>query len=464
MCGVFGVAVISDKPEFSAAETVFGGLWALQHRAQDSAGIAVDNGQEIQLHKKLGLVEQVFSQQDLDRLIGKVAIGHLRYQTQGEDSVENAHPILVDSKYGRIAISHNGDLMFAKEARAQLKSNTFTFQTTTDTEVILHLITASKQEQFIDALREALEMVGPSYAIVMIQAGFLIGARDNYGMRPLSIGKLADGSYVLASETIAFDEVNAVFQRDVEPGEIVVIHGAELMSIRTTAKPTHDLAQCVFEHVYFASPGSIMFGRTVQTSREGMGKNLAEEHPVDAEIVVPVPDSGSPAAVGYSTASGVPICLAILRHQYAGRTFITRGEKVRSLKAHRKFKVIRGMVNEKRIILIDDSLVRGNTMKKLIEKLRKAGATEIHVRIACPPTVSPCFYGVDTPTKGELKAAVNTIQEICEFIGADSLEYLSLGGLLKAVRGSTNKFCVACYTGKYQTPLSQERAGDLSMV
>ncbi len=462
MCGVFGVSIVLDKPEFSAAETTFAGLWALQHRAQDSAGIAVYNGQQILLHKKLGLVEQVFTQPDLDQLAGKLAIGHIRYQTQGDDTEANAHPIVVDSKYGPIAIAHNGDLMFAKEAKSQLVSSVF--QTATDTEVVLHLITTSSQEQFIDALRYALDTVGPAYAIVMIQAGFLIGAQDSYGMRPLSIGKLSDGSYVLASETIAFDEVNAVFVRDLEPGEIVVIDGKDLMSIKPKVKATHDFAHCIFEHVYFASPGSVVFGRTVQTSRAGMGKYLAQERPVDAEIVVPVPDSGVAAGVGYATESGIKLSIAILRHQYAGRTFISRGDKVRSLKAHRKFKVIRKMVNEKRVILIDDSLVRGNTMKKLIEKVRRAGATEVHVRIACPPTISPCFYGVDTPTKSELIAAVSSIQQICQYIGADSLEYLSLEGLLRAVRGSTNKFCVACYTGRYQTPLSQERARELAIV
>ena len=455
MCGIFGVANSA-----AAARIAYWGIRALQHRGQESAGISATDGEVMRSHKTTGLVEQVFPEDELRVLTGSTAIAHTRYSTAGDSVTDNAQPIISDSKYGKLALGHNGNLINAGKVRAELVSHGAIFQSTSDSEVILHLLARAQQSQFVDALPEVLNRIGPAYSLVMLQGALLVGARDPYGFRPLCLGRL-DQSYILASETTALDRINARYIREVEPGEIVIVKGDHLTSVR--ALETQSPAKCIFEHVYFARPDSVVFGRTVQSSRFRMGKGLAQEHPATADLVVPVPDSGVPAAVGYAEKSNIPFCLALIRDQYVGRSFITPGQKVRDSIADIKLTVIPELIAEKRVVLIDDSIVRATTMRKIVAKLVAAGAKEVHVRIACPPTKSPCFYGIDTPTKKELIASHKTIEDIRKFIGATTLGYLSLSGLEQAVRSERGEFCTTCYTGTYPTPLTPELQASLQL-
>jgi amidophosphoribosyltransferase len=449
MCGIFGISNGSVRGSYW-------GIRALQHRGQESAGIAVYNEGRIKCHKAMGLVEQVFPEQVLQGLSGSISIAQTRYSTAGESDECNAQPLVLDSKFGPLAVAHNGN--FVKKIRQELTEDGVVFQSTTDTEIILHLLERSEKSSFVDALLEVLQIVGPAYSLVMMCGEMLIGARDPYGFRPLCLGKL-NASYILSSETTALERIQASYIREVQAGEVVVIQDRHLVPYQIS--PVSVRAKCIFEHVYFSRPDSRVFERVVQSSRYRMGKGLAQEHPAEADLVVPVPDSGVPAAVGYSNRSGIPLCLALIRDQYVGRSFIEPAQKVRDSIADVKITVIRELVRNKRVILIDDSVVRATTILRIVEKLFDAGAREVHLRVSCPPTISPCFYGVDTPTKRELIASRLDVEGIRQFIGVNSLGYLSLPGLLKAVRSGTEEFCTACYTGKYSTELTPEILAEL---
>jgi len=447
MCGIFGIANHSD-----AANLTYLGLYALQHRGQESTGISSSNGEHLFTHRAMGHVADVFTQDALSRLEGFNAVGHTRYSTAGESAEGNAQPIVVKSSpYGPIALCHNGNLINAVSLRASLEEQGAIFQSTTDTEVILHLLARSESSNILDALGETLPQLQGAFSLLLLTQDSLIGIRDPYGFRPLCMG-VVNGAHVLASESCAFDLINARYVREIEPGEIVVIQGEQVQSIKALYAPFQ--AKCIFEHVYFSRPDSMVFGRTVQTSRDLMGRTLAKESPVDADLVVPVPDSGVAAAVGYAQESRIPFAFGLIRNHYVGRTFIEPRNSIRHFGVKVKHNPVRELLAGKRVILIDDSIVRGTTTRKIVKMVRAAGATEVHMRISCPPTISPCFYGVDTPTKKELIASSHTVEEICKYIEADSLAYLSLEGLLRAVGAKPNEFCMACYTGKYPLPFA----------
>lgn len=422
------------------------GLYALQHRGQESCGISSAGSGEVHTHKAMGHVADVFTEDVFKRLSGESAIGHTRYSTAGDSSEGNAQPIVVECAQGTVALCHNGNLINAHTLRADLEQDGAIFQSTADTEVILHLIARSQTGDLLTALGETAMRIQGAYSLLLLTENALVGVRDPNGFRPLNLGKL-NGSYVLASETCAFDLIGAAYVREVEPGEIVLIRGTELQSVKLPPAPK--LSKCIFEHVYFSRPDSIVFGRTVQQSRDMMGRILATENPVEADLIVPIPDSGVAAAVGYSQESGIPFAFGLIRNHYVGRTFIEPKNSIRHFGVKVKLNPIRHLLAGKRVILIDDSIVRGTTSRKIVKMVRAAGATEVHMRISCPPTISPCFYGVDTPTKKELIASSHTVQEICKYIEADSLAYLSYDGLLKAVAAKENEFCTACYTGRY---------------
>jgi amidophosphoribosyltransferase len=424
------------------------GLYALQHRGQESTGISASDGDQVFTHKEMGYVADVFSEDVLKRLKGANAIGHTRYSTAGDSNEGNAQPIVVKNirSYGTVALVHNGNLINALSLREGLERQGAVFQSTSDSEVILHLLARSEADSLLDALGETLAQVHGAFSLLLLTKDSLIGVRDPNGFRPLNIGKF-NGSYVLASETCAFDLIGATYIREVEPGEIVLIRGDSLQSVKQA--PAARLAKCIFEHVYFSRPDSIVFGRTVQTSRDLMGRILAQESPVDADLVVPIPDSGVAAAIGYSQESGIPFAFGLIRNHYVGRTFIEPKTKIRHFGVKVKLNPVKELLSGKRIVLIDDSIVRGTTSRKIVKMVRAAGAKEVHMRISCPPTLSPCFYGIDTPTKRELIASSHTVPEIAKYIEADSLGYLSLPGLIRAVGGKGNEFCTACYTGQY---------------
>jgi amidophosphoribosyltransferase len=441
MCGIFGIANHSD-----ASQMTYLGLYALQHRGQESTGISSSDGDQVRTHKAMGYVSDVFSEDAMAKLTGVNAIGHTRYSTAGDSNEGNAQPIVVNCKYGTVALVHNGNLINAQSLRESLEEEGAIFQSTSDSEVILHLLTKSEADDLFGALGETLTQVQGAFSLLLLTEDSLIGVRDPNGFRPLNIGKL-NGSYVLASETCAFDLIGATYLREVEPGEIVLIRGEELTSVKALHAPR--LAKCIFEHVYFSRPDSTVFGRSVQASRDQMGRILAQESGVEADLVVPIPDSGVTAAIGYSQESGIPFAFGLIRNHYVGRTFIEPKTRIRNLGVKVKLNPVRGLLAGKRVILIDDSIVRGTTSRKIVKMVRAAGAKEVHMRISCPPTLSPCFYGIDTPTKKELIASSHTVEEIGKYIEADSLAYLSLPGLIRAVGGKGNEFCTACYTGQY---------------
>jgi amidophosphoribosyltransferase len=451
-----GVVAIHSHAE--AEKLAYLGLHALQHRGQESAGIVSSDGERLRAHRSMGLVADIFTEEVLTSLHGILAIGHTRYSTAGDSALLNAQPIMVQSNKGAIAIAHNGNLVNAHAIRSKLEGQGSIFQTNSDTEVLVHLIALSREQTLPDAIADSLRRVEGAFSLVMISRDRIFAARDPRGFRPLAMGRISSptsekkDTVVFASETCAFDLLGAHYERDVKPGELVIV-GPEGVSSRFYA-PSPAASSCVFEHVYFSRPDSIVFGRSVDYSRDLMGRELARESPVDADIVVPVPDSGNTAAIGYSAESGIPFRLGLIRNHYVGRTFIEPRQSVRDFGVKLKLNPVRSLLYGNRVILIDDSIVRGTTSRKIVRMIRNAGATEVHMRISCPPTISPCFYGVDTPTKKQLIAANKSIEEIREYIGADSLAYLSLEGLKKACgEGETTTYCSACYTGKYPTSL-----------
>jgi amidophosphoribosyltransferase len=446
-CGVFGVFGHEE-----ASKLVYLGLYALQHRGQESAGIVSSDGAELHLHRAMGEVEEIFTPTVLAQLPGNLAIGHTRYSTAGDKALLNAQPIMIDCNKGKVALGHNGNLTNAAEWRRKLEHRGSIFQTNSDTEVIVHLLARSQTRNLSGALGDALNQVEGAYSLLVLTTDELIAVRDPRGFRPLNLGRLGD-TWLVASETCAFDLLNAQYVREIEPGEMVRISRSGLESIHFA--PEKPLQQCIFEHVYFARPDSIIFGRSVNESREALGRTLAREHPVDADIVVPVPDSGVPAAVGYALESGIPFRMGLIRNHYIGRTFIEPSQAIRNFGVKLKLNPIRSLIKGKRVVMVDDSIVRGTTSRKIVRMVREAGATEVHMRISCPPTISPCYYGVDTPTREELIASSSTPEEICKYIGADSLGYVSLEGLKKAVEDTKGIYCTACYTGVYPTDLVQ---------
>lgn len=454
-CGVFA---IYGHPE--ASNLTYLGLYALQHRGQESAGIASGNGRTITCRKDMGHVADIFQPEVLASLPGHMAIGHTRYSTTGDSKMLNAQPFSVTCHKGPIAVAHNGNITNAAELRRELEAEGSIFQATSDTEVILHLVARSRQRTLAGALREALLQLEGAFSLVFLAADQLIVARDPHGFRPLAMGQMELSEhrigYVFASETCAFDLINAVYLNDVEPGEMVIVGPGGVT--RERYAPKRPLAHCVFEHVYFSRPDSLVFGRPVQQSRESMGRRLAREAPADADVIVPVPDSGVAAALGFSAESGIPFRQALIRNHYVGRTFIEPSQAIRDFGVKLKLNPVRHLLEGKRVVLVDDSIVRGTTSRKIVRMVRQAGAREVHMRISCPPTISPCFYGVDTPTKQQLIAANSTIDEIRRFVEADSLAYLSLAGLNKSVSDANHDFCYACYTGNYPTDLVQIEA------
>jgi amidophosphoribosyltransferase len=448
-CGVVG---IYGHPE--AAKLAYLGLHALQHRGQESAGIVASDNGRMAIHKSMGLVADVFTAETLPLLPGTLAIGHTRYSTTGDSALLNAQPIMVECNKGKIALAHNGNLVNAAELRRKLERQGSIFQTTSDTEVVLHLIAQSREETLTEAIADALRRIEGAFSLMLLTPHHVYAVRDPRGFRPLAMGRMRSAAgpdtIVFASESCAFDLIAAQYEREVKPGEMVVA-GPEGVQSRfyAAAQPQ---SSCIFEHVYFSRPDSVIFGRPVQESREAMGRQLAREAPVEADIVVPVPDSGVTAAMGYAAESGLPFQLGLIRNHYIGRTFIEPEQSVRDFGVRLKLNPVRSVLEGKRVILIDDSIVRGTTSRKIVRMVRDAGAREVHMRISCPPTISPCFYGVDTPSKRQLIAANKSVDEIREYIGADSLAYLSLEGLKRACgEGEHTTYCSACYTGEYPT-------------
>ncbi|MGA8865939.1 MAG: amidophosphoribosyltransferase, partial [Candidatus Sulfotelmatobacter sp.] len=441
-----------------AEKLAYLGLHALQHRGQESAGMVTSDGLNLHQHKAMGLVADIFTEDVLSRIHGGLAIGHTRYSTAGDSALLNAQPILVQSNKGAIAVAHNGNLVNAQQVRARLESQGSIFQTNSDTEVIVHLIALSKEHTLPEAIADALRRVDGAFSLVVMSTDRIMAVRDPRGFRPLAMGRIPaqEGqkrdTIVFASETCAFDLIGATYEREVKPGELVVVSREGITSrFYSTAAPQ---SSCIFEHVYFSRPDSLVFGRAVQTSREELGRELAREAPVEADIVVPVPDSGVTAAVGYASESGIPFRFGLIRNHYVGRTFIEPSQSVRDFGVKLKLNPVRALLKGKRVVLIDDSIVRGTTSRKIVRMIRSAGAKEVHMRISCPPTISPCFYGVDTPSKNQLIAANKSVEEIRAYIGADSLAYLSLEGMRKACgEGEKTSYCTACYTGKYPTEI-----------
>jgi amidophosphoribosyltransferase len=451
-----GVVAIFAHPE--ADKLAYLGLHALQHRGQESAGIVTSDGLTSRVHKAMGTVADIFTEDVLSKIRGTLAIGHTRYSTAGDSALLNAQPILVQSNKGSIAVAHNGNLVNAAEVRSRLERQGSIFQTNSDTEVIVHLIALSREQTLPEAIADALRSVEGAFSLVLMSPDRIIAARDPRGFRPLAMGRIPalDGqkrdTIVFASETCAFDLIGATYERDVKPGELIVV-GPEGISSRFYSTDALQ-SSCIFEHVYFSRPDSMVFGRAVQTSREELGRQLAREAPVEADLVVPVPDSGVTAAVGYAAESGIPFRFGLIRNHYVGRTFIEPSQSVRDFGVKLKLNPVRSLLEGKRVVLIDDSIVRGTTSRKIVRMIRSAGAKEVHMRVSCPPTISPCYYGVDTPSKNQLIAANKSIDEIREYIRADSLAYLSLDGLKKACGdGEKTSYCSACYTGKYPTSI-----------
>src|SRR2546428_2190744 len=455
-CGVFG---IFGHPE--AANMTYLGLYALQHRGQESAGIAASDGEHVRVSRAMGYVADTFDGAALADLPGSVAIGHVRYSTAGESKLSNAQPILIDCTHGQIAVCHNGNLVNARELRDDLVRQGSIFQSNSDTEVVLHLYARSKASSVEDAVVDSVSQVQGAFSLVILTRDRLIAVRDPHGFRPLALGRLGD-AVVVCSETCAMDLIGATYVRDVEPGEVLVVSASGIRSIKPF--PPAPLAHCIFEHVYFARPDSYVFGKSVNEVRTNLGRILAREQPVDADVVVPVPDSGVCAAMGYAEASGIPLRMGLIRNHYVGRTFIQPQASIRHFGVKVKLNPVRSILDGQRVVLVDDSIVRGTTSRKIVKMVRAAGAREVHVRISCPPTISPCYYGVDTPSRMELIAATHTLEEITKYLDADSVGYLSLEGLMTAVGSQRNSYCSSCYTGVYPVAFPRDEAGYLQLA
>jgi amidophosphoribosyltransferase len=454
-CGVFGVY---GHPE--ASKLAYLGLYALQHRGQESAGIAASDGTKIRAWRGMGHVADVFNQQTLADLAGPMAIGHVRYSTAGESRLTNAQPLLIECVHGQIAVCHNGNLVNEAELRHDLVSRGSIFQTSSDTEVFLHLYARSKARTAGDAIVESVSQAQGAFSLAFLTKNRLVVARDPHGFRPLAVGRL-EGGWVVCSETCAMDLIGATYEREVEPGEVLIIGPDGPRSVKPFPPAPH--SHCIFEHVYFARPDSLVFGESVNEVRTNLGRALAREASVPADVVVPVPDSGVCAAVGYSAASGTPMQMGLIRNHYVGRTFIEPTQAIRHFGVKVKLNPVRSIIDGRRVVLIDDSIVRGTTSRKIVKMIRAAGASEIHVRISCPPTVSPCFYGIDTPRRGDLIAATHTVDEVRQYIEADSLQYLSLEGLLAAVNSHRDRYCTSCYTGRYPVPIPRDEVAYLQL-
>jgi amidophosphoribosyltransferase len=455
-CGVFG---IFGHPEAASLTSL--GLYALQHRGQESAGIAAGDGERMRLFRGMGQVADAFKEETLQKLPGHLAIGHTRYSTAGESKIENAQPFLIECAHGQIAVAHNGNLVNARELRDELVQSGSIFQTTSDTEVVLHLYARSKAPSVEEALVESIRQISGAFSMVLLTKNRLIAARDPHGFRPLALGRLGD-AWIVCSETCALDLIGATYERDVNPGEIVIISDGGVRSIRPY--PAAQLAHCIFEHVYFARPDSYVFGQSVNEVRTEFGRILAAEAPIDADVVVPIPDSGVCCAIGYSEASGLPLRFGLIRNHYVGRTFIQPQQSIRDFGVKVKLNPVRSILEGKRVVLIDDSIVRGTTSRKIVRLIKAAGAREVHLRISCPPTVSPCFYGVDTPSRNELIGATHTVEQIREYVEADTLAYLSLDGMRAAIGDRSNAYCTSCYTGVYPVSFPQDEKAYLQLA
>jgi amidophosphoribosyltransferase len=439
-CGIFGIYGHPD-----AAKLTFYGLYALQHRGQESAGIAAADGTTLRAHRGMGLVAEVFDPPTLEGLPGHLAIGHNRYSTYGHVNLVNAQPLVVSCRAGTLAVAHNGNLVNAGELRRDMEAAGSIFQSTSDTEVVLHLAARSRADTPVDMLQEAVGAVRGAGSFLFATQDRLVAYRDPHGFRPLALGRLG-GATLLASETCAFDLIDAEYVRDVEPGELVVVGPGGLESRRAAARsPRH---HCIFEHIYFARPDSRVFGENVDRARRRCGKQLAREHPAEADIVISVPDSSNTAAMGYARVSGLKYEIGLIRNHYIGRTFINPEQGMRSFGVRVKFNPVRGVLEGRRVVVVDDSIVRGTTMRKLVKMLRGAGAAEVHLRIASPPITWPCFYGIDTPARHELLASRHSVEAMREILGVDSLGYLSLEGLRGCVPDPEN-YCTACFDGRY---------------
>ncbi len=445
-CGVFG---IFGHKEASTLTQL--GLFALQHRGQEACGIVSSDGKELHQFRSQGLVADVLGKDVLKELKGAAAIGHTRYSTAGANTIHEVQPFNVTCQHGQIAVCHNGNLPFAKQKRRELEKQGAIFSSTSDTETILHSIARCDAANVVEAIEKVLRETEGAFSLLFLTPNALIAVRDPRGFRPLNLGKLKD-AWCVASETCAFDLIDAEYVREIKAGEMLVINESGLhSSFPFEAKPK---SVCAFEHVYFSRPDSIIFGRSVNESRHRMGKRLAIEHPAEADLIVPVPDSGVAAAIGYAAQSGINFRQAIIRNHYIGRTFIEPSQSIRSFGVRLKLNPIRDLINGRRVVLVDDSIVRGTTSKKIVQMVKEAGAKEVHLRISCPPTVSPCYYGVDTPRKAELIAAQMSVEEVCRYIEADSLGYLSLDGMLEAIGFEADSSCVACWNGKYPTAVA----------
>ena len=444
-CGVFGIYGHAEASTLTQL-----GLFALQHRGQEACGIVSSDGEELHQFRAKGLVADVLAEEVLRSLKGNSAIGHTRYSTSGKNTIKEVQPFSVTCQHGQIAVCHNGNLPFAKEKRLELEHSGAIFSSTSDTETILHSIARTPATDTIEAISKVLYETEGAFSLLFLTPKALIAVRDPRGFRPLVLGKLKD-AWCVASESCAFDLIDAEYVREIKAGEMLVIdeHGLH-SSFPLVEKP---LSVCTFEHVYFSRPDSIIFGRSVNESRHKMGKQLAIEHPVEADLIVPVPDSGVAAAVGYARQSGINFRHAIIRNHYVGRTFIEPSQSIRSFGVRLKLNPVKDLIQGRRVVLIDDSIVRGTTSKKIVQMVREAGAKEVHMRISCPPTVSPCYYGVDTPSRRELIAAQMSVEEVCKYIEADSLGYLSLEGMLEAIGIEENSTCTACWSRKYPTPI-----------
>lgn len=448
-CGVFGIYAHDED----IARLTFFALFALQHRGQESAGIATTDGKSIQVYAKMGLVSQVFTEDTLSKLTGHIAIGHNRYSTRGSSHSCNVQPIIVGKDSDTLAIAHNGNITNAEALHKELTDRGYTFRTSTDTEVIANLILSSPEKKMLDRIKYAMRRLQGAYSMVIMTKDTLYGIRDHLGVRPLCLGTIGNGHYVLASESCALDHLGASFLREVNPGEIVSIteNGIDSHQEETDRK-----ALCIFEYIYFSRPDSTINGRLLHAARQAMGAGLAEEHPVDADLVIGVPDSATAAGFGYSIKSGIPPGEGLIKNRYMGRTFIEPDQRIRDLGVQLKFNPLQAILNGKRVVLVDDSIVRGTTTPKVIKLLKKGGAREIHMRVCAPPICYPCFFGVDMATRWELIAAQKTIPEIREYIGADSLGFLSIDGLIKAMALPKEIFCLACFTGEYPVPVQLE--------
>ncbi len=452
-CGVFG---IHGHP--AAANLAYLGLYALQHRGQESAGIVSTDGEGLYHHREMGLVTEVFDEESVSSLKGNTAIGHVRYSTTGSSHNKNTQPLLFTYEKGDLAIGHNGNLTNAKSLRQELEIDGSIFQSTTDTEVIVHLIARSKEKTFLRRITEALTKCKGAYSLVFLTQNALVAARDPHGFRPLVLGKI-ENSYVVASETCAFDLIEAEYLREIEPGEIIIINEDGLKSF----KPFNSTKQsaCVFEYIYFSRPDSFLSERNVYQVRKEMGKQLAKEHPADADIVIAVPDSGAPAAMGYAVQLGLPLEMGLLRSHYVGRTFIQPQQSIRNLGVKLKLHAIKEVIEGKRVVVVDDSIVRGTTSRKIIKMIRSAGAKEVHMRISSPPMKFSCYYGIDTPMKEELIANTLDVEDINNYITSDSLGYLSKQGILNAIKAYSpmreeENYCLACFSGNYPVDISDE--------